>query len=154
MGHYIQVIVAPIETAKVISKSWPEIPRLDYQNGYAIFCVDADLIDARIAPDKTPTVTGDEFILLTDGFRELLKSMSHKGELAYVETDYFGGVGGQGAVGYRSGEEVMPPKWKESDTINEALELIGVPLGQFSDRFSAMGFDQIRSNGDILGLIE
>lgn len=154
MGHCIQVIVAPIETANVISASWPELPRLNHQNGHAIFCVEADFIDARIAPDKTPTTTGDEFMLLTNGFLELLKLMSHNGQLAYVETEYFGGVGGQGALVYRNGEEIMPPRWKESGTINEALRLIGVPLEQFFDRFSAMGFDQIRSNGDILDLIE
>jgi len=104
------VIVAPTSTADSISEQWPELPRLDRDNGFAIFPIDADLIDARIAPDKTPTETGDEFMLLTNGFRTQLQDLSRGGQLAYVETEYFGGSGGQGALVCHDGEEIMPPE--------------------------------------------
>ena len=105
MGHCIHVIVAPTSTADSISEQWPELPRLDRANGFAIFPIDADLIDARIAPDKTPTETGDEFMLLTNGFRVQLRKLSLGGQLAYVETEYFGGNGGQGALVCRDGDD-------------------------------------------------
>jgi hypothetical protein len=112
------------------------------------------LIDARIAPDETPVTTGNEFKLLTDGLRALLKTLSRDGQLAYIETDYFGGVGGQGALVCRAGEEIMSPTWQKSGAINKALKLIGLPRGILADRFAAAGFAQIRNNDDLLTLIE
>ncbi len=153
MGHCIRAIVAPLATADAISHYWPELPRLACSNGFAIFPVDADLIDARIAPDKTPTEAGDEFMLLTCGFRELLRSMSQSGQLAYVETEYFGGVGGQGALVCRNGIELMPPTWHATGIINEALELVGIDRPSAGDRFDAVGFGNVRDNHDLLELI-
>jgi hypothetical protein len=154
MGHCIHAIVAARPTADVISAAWPELPRLDRDNGFAVFAVDAELIDARIAPDETPVTTGNEFKLLTDGLRALLKTLSRDGQLAYIETDYFGGVGGQGALVCRAGEEIMSPTWQKSGAIDKALKLIGLPRGILADRFAAAGFAQIRNNDDLLTLIE
>jgi hypothetical protein len=153
MGHCIHAIVAPSETADSISSHWPDLPRLDNDNGFAVFPIDAEFIDARIATDKTPTVTGDEFMLMTNGLRSLLRTLSADGQLAYVETEYFGGVGGQGALVCRNGSEIMPPTWRESDTINDALKLIGVPRGAFADEFVAAGFGLVRNNDQILDRI-
>lgn len=153
MGHCIHAIVAPLATADTISDLWPELPRLDRDNGFALFPVDAELIDARIAPDRTPTRTANEFEQLTNGFRTLLQSLSRDGQLAYVETDYFGGIGGQGALVCRDGEEIMPPSWSGSGTINRALKLIGLKRGLLADRFTAAGFAQVRNDDAILDLI-
>ena len=154
MAHYIQVIIAPHVAAAVITAQWPELPRLDRENGFSIFPVNAELIDAKIAQDKSPSAQDEQFRLLSDGFRQLLKVLSRGGQLAYVETEYFGGAGGQGGVVCRNGEEIMPPTWSESDTINEALGLIGMERESFADRFLAAGFGLVRSNDDILKLIE
>jgi hypothetical protein len=93
MAHCIHAIVTPHATANTISIDWPELRRLNRDNGFAIFPVEAELIDRKIAPDVTPTTTGDEFMLLTNGFRSILRSMSAGGVLAYIETELFGGVG-------------------------------------------------------------
>ena len=154
MAHCIHAIVAPLATADVIAICWPELPRLDRENGYSIFPVDAELIDAKIAPDRTPTVTDDTFMLMTNGFRHLLQEMSKNGQLAYVETEYFGGVGGQAALVCRNGGEIMPPTWSESGTINDALGLIGMERESFADRFIAAGFGLVRNNDGIRELIQ
>jgi hypothetical protein len=153
MGHCIHAIVAPADTADLISSQSPELRLLDHDNGFTVFPIDADFIVARIAPDKTPTLTGDEFMLMTNGFRLFLQSLSIGGQLAYVETEYFGGEGGQGAVVCRNGSEVMPPTWRESDTINDALKLIGMSRGTCADEFVAAGFGLVRNNDQILDQI-
>ncbi len=154
MGHFIHAIVAPDATANMIATHWPELPRLDRDNGYSVFPVDAALIDAKIDPDKTPPETDNAFMLLTDAFCKMLKAMSHNGQLAYVETEYFGDVGGQGGLVYRNGDEIMAPTWSEAGTINDALGLIGMERGNYADRFVASGFGLVRSNNDILNLIQ
>lgn len=153
MGHCIHAIVAPHVTSDVISSCWPELPRLIRDNGFNIFPVDADLIDARIAPDETPNENGDEFMLLTPGFLKLLQSLSRDGQLAYVETEYFGGAGGQGALVFHNGVQIMPPTWDVFGTINNALKLIGVKHQETGDRFDAIGFGSVRDNDGLLELI-
>jgi len=112
------------------------------------------VIDARIAPDTAPTETDDDFMLLTNGFRSLLRTLSNGGLLAYVETEYFGGVGGQGALVCREGNEIMPPTWQKSGTINDALKLIGLKRGSYTDEFVAVGLGLVRRNDDILEFID
>jgi len=153
MGHCVQAIIAPLSTADAISAFWPELPRLDRANGFSIFPVEAEPIDARIAPDKSPAATDHQFMQLTGAFRDHLRAISRDGQLAYVETDYFGGVGGQGALVCRRGDEIMPPTWRKFGAINEALRLIGVKRPWIGDRFRAVGLSDVRSNGDILDLI-
>ncbi|MGN6547516.1 MAG: hypothetical protein ACTHK7_20860 [Aureliella sp.] len=139
--------------ADSISDLWPQLPRLNRESGFVQFPVNAELIDARIAPDTMPTETGDQFMLLTEGFRTLLQTLSRNGQLAYVETEYFGGIGGQGALVCRDGVEVMPPEWARSGTIDNALQLIGLARGVFADEFAAAGFAAVRDNEDLLELI-
>lgn len=153
MGHCIQTIVAPLVTANLVADRWPELPRLNRDNGFALFPVDAGLIDARIMPDQSPTESADEFLLLTNGFRRWLRQLSCGGQLAYVETDYFGGTGGQGALVCRNNLEIMPPTWSESGTINQALGMIGLKGVWQADSFAAAGFTVVRSNDDLLQLI-
>ncbi|MFO0821506.1 MAG: hypothetical protein U1A77_26415 [Pirellulales bacterium] len=150
MGHCIHAIIAPRRTADAIAIAWPALPRLDNDNGFSTFPVDVELIDARIAPDATPTITVDGFMLLTGGFLSLLQELSHDGQLAYIETEYFGGKGGQGALVFRDGIEMMPPTWREADTINDALRLIEISRSSFADEFMAGGLGLVRSNDDII----
>lgn len=151
MGHSIQVIVAPIETALRLRQLWPELCAYTYDQRHIVFPIDADLIDAKIAPEETPRQSDETFILLDTGLKRLLAMASVSGVLAYLETDYFGGHGGQGAVVFENGRERMPPEWAESDTINRALRLIGVRASTSQDEFLVVGLGMVRNNDDFAG---
>lgn len=162
MGHCIQAIVGASDVADAISVRFPQLPRVSTSAGFAIFPVDEVFVDS--VAQAIPQNTGAEFMLLTEGFREVLRSLSSLGTIAYIETDYFGGVGGQGAVVYSNGAEVMAPTWAEFGVINDALKRIGVPapLGRsrFSiralfqyrpkDRFEVFGLQRFRLNEDLV----
>jgi len=153
MSHCIHAIVAPESFGNAIHKAWPELPRLHHDSGFSIFPVDYTLIDSKIAPVVTRE-SCDEFMLLTPAFEDYLRQLSVGGLLAYVETEYFGGVGGQGALVFADGVGRMNPEWDDSGIINRALELIGVPLPKIGDRFALIGFADIRNNEDIFERIE
>lgn len=153
MGHHIQVIIGAPASAQFIARSWPELPRLDIGGGYVVFPVDAELIDEKVAPERTRNDPADEFMLLTASFQCLLNELSAQGPLAYIETDYFGGAGGQGAAVYSHGDELLPPTWRRIGAIDAALELLGVERGTSRDRFESIGLDRVRSNDDLLDLI-
>lgn len=63
-------------------------------------------------------------------------------------------AGGQGALVCRDGVEIMPPTWRPAGVINEALRLIGMKRSLTSDHFDAAGLGAVRSNDDLLNLIQ
>jgi hypothetical protein len=152
MGHSIHVIAATHAVIDSICKEVPQLRMLRITPQFAVIPVDFDLID-EIVSASSSQMSGDEFEQLTPGFLELLRSLSRFGRLAYLETEYHGGQGGQGALVCFNRDLVMPPTWSSSDTINQALELIGVPEPETGDRFSAIGLDGYRRDEQIISAI-
>jgi hypothetical protein len=63
-----------------------------------------------------------------------------------VFTDYFGGVGEQGAVFYDTENNIQ----KESDLINESLRLLGVERSNNIDEFDMCGLGGYRNNEEVI----
>ena len=80
-----------------------------------------------------------DFNYLNESELSQLSNMSTHGTLMYFETDYFGGVGGQGAVVFKNGSCVFGPDWAETGAINRALTWLGVE----TDTDGQDGFDKI-----------
>jgi hypothetical protein len=72
------------------------------------------------------------------------------GSLAYVETDYFGGTGGQSATAWIDGREVMAPQSARGGggPINQALRRIGVLRTEADDEFDTIGLGERRTMTD------
>jgi hypothetical protein len=77
------------------------------------------------------------------------RNLSASGMIAYIEAEFFGGVGGQSAVAWRDGEIILGPVHSE-DAINIALRLFGVEVGGEFDEFDAVGLGLHRSNEEWL----
>jgi hypothetical protein len=148
MGHCVQAIVTTSNVADELRALYPQLPRVAVQQGFVILPVDADFIDS--VTGARPAQSSEKFMLLTAALNDLLRRLSLLGTLAYIETEYFGGVGGQGAAVYSGGETVMEPEWRESGPINRALGLIGVKRRLHWDRFQALGLEGYRSNDDLI----
>lgn len=81
---------------------------------------------------------------------EIIASSEHAA-LVYFETDYFGGLGAQGAVAVRNGQVVFGPVSGEIGPINEALASLGVEvIPPAHDAFESIGLDRHRSAEDWL----
>jgi hypothetical protein len=82
--------------------------------------------------------------------------------LAYIETNYFGGVGTQAAIVWRDGVAAFGPelsetKWVDGKfvspsyldkAINRSLRLLGMFRGEVVDEFDAVGLGRHRSDDD------
>lgn len=68
-------------------------------------------------------------------------------KLGYIETEYFGGIGGQGAVFYEDGKMTIAPTWEDgfSGTINRILSELGVKIIGYEDEFESIGLHRFRS---------
>ena len=97
---------------------------------------------------------------LSEGLQSALLAAAGDGTVAYIETGYFGGAGGQAAAVFAAGEVTMraaTPLGREAadadGPINTALHALGVVPAAGQDAFEAIGLAQYRDM-ESLGLIE
>ncbi|MFC9287273.1 hypothetical protein ACFT0E_11430, partial [Streptomyces sp. NPDC057052] len=92
------------------------------------------------------------FWRLPGGFEKALAAWSAGGPVAYVEAEYFGGVGEQRAAVWDGGTIVWGPLHVEEgqpfppagSPISQALRRLSVVAGAGEDEFSAVGLDRYR----------
>jgi hypothetical protein len=63
--------------------------------------------------------------------------------VAYVEAEFFGGLGGQSAVVWQGGERILGPL-HAADAINQALRVLGVSPAGAHDEFDAVDLGRHR----------
>ena len=103
---------------------------------------DVDLDSFLVAPC---THDIEHFQYLSRQLIDLLRRTSHQGPLMYFETEYFGGIGGQGAAAFQDGEVTFGPQWGQIGTINQALRLLGVRVEPPAyDEFDMVGLGRHR----------
>lgn len=89
------------------------------------------------------------FNMLSQGLSALLCAASATATLLYFETEYFGGMGTQGAAVFRDGEIVFGPQSAELGPINSALALLGVRTqAPATDEFETVGLHRHASTED------
>ncbi|MFJ4831332.1 hypothetical protein ACIP79_15620 [Streptomyces sp. NPDC088747] len=102
------------------------------------------------------------FWRLPKGFDGRLARWSAVGPVAYVEAEYFGGVGEQRAVVWADGAVALGPLHKPEDRpwssagspLSQALRRLGAVAGAIGDEFQAVGLDRHRDTGDWLRLAD
>jgi len=101
-------------------------------------------------PSASDTLTwsgGFNFRFLDAKLVRLLIDASQIDTVAYVETEYFGGDGGEGAIVARGGKIVFGPAEGEG-SINAALQLLGAKKEGGRDEFDSIELGRFRSNED------
>lgn len=112
---------------------------------FLIVPVGDDAFDALVAARGPSESAGPEFWRLTAGLVDLGRECSDHGAIAYVETDYFGGAGVQGAAAWVGGKPVLAPSLDEAPgPINTALRAIGLTPEQGRDEFDTLGLGDVR----------
>jgi len=141
-------------------------PAKDFRNsrvialnqGVCLLPVGRDLFDELSAGEPMdPGFTPCQ--LFPPGFEHLLARWSGIGPTAYVEADYFGGVGTQFAAVWRGGVLVFGPVLQpegapfsatDGSLISQALRLLGVSRERHVDEFDAVGLGRYRDVDDWL----
>lgn len=156
MAHCIQAIVAKFHVTQLFCNRHTGTCTLKLPQDFGIIPVDREMVE-KWTGSQIPQST-ETFIQLTDEFINFLKQESSLGCLAYLETEYFGDEGGEGAFVVDNGRTLMEAAW-ETDSILTALRLLGVkPLNdrlmfRFANEVAVLGIDEFRSNDAILKAI-
>ena len=148
MAHHIQAMVMTPEVAVKIQDLHPDLSSVPMRQDFVLLPVDETIVATISGPSASSNFGG--FQLLCEGFHDSLRELSRFGPLAYIETDYFGGVGGQGGAVYANREILMSPEWRSSGSINRALKQLGVKPRLVGDRFAALGLMEYRSKDALI----
>jgi hypothetical protein len=114
----------------------------------------------QINDKNLPASSFELLVELTDLRANWAQRTSITLTLAYVETDYFGGIGSQSGIAWAEGRVMFGPirtttSWEEGrhvapplleEAINQTVRRIGVERGSVRDEFDALGLGRHRSN--------
>ncbi|MGW2863616.1 hypothetical protein [Streptomyces sp. NPDC001205] len=153
MGYAVQAVIARDEVLRVAPQEAPEVQAVPLGQGLSLVPMTDELFD-EVTDGSDSRALG--FWRLPGGFDTLLARWSTAGPIAYVEAEYFGGVGEQRAAVWADGALVLGPldeptkKWlfRTVSPISQALQRLGVRRSLGEDEFEALGLDRHRSTED------
>lgn len=144
MGHNISGLVMRRKVFKHIGGGLAAQPCFALAQGFVFMPLDDRNLGDIVG--NGPEEYQPHFEYLSYRLIALLFSASRIGPLSYIETEYFGGGGEQGAAVFRGGVLVGEPQRGEIGPINDALAKIGARRRWWKDEFSSLGLDAHRSN--------
>ena len=147
MGYYLQAVLVGGSLAG--GSQLPAAKVVSLRQGVAMIPLTDELFDEIQAalPDSGESFEG--FEKLSGSVARWVRDLSAGGLAAYVEAEYFGGVGGQSAVAWREGQLAFEPV-HTPDAINRALRLFGVGVDGERDEFDTVGLGLHRFTDDWL----
>jgi hypothetical protein len=100
-------------------------------------------------------VYADQFWFLSGGVHDLAVQLSRTAPVAYIEVEFFGGVGTQASIAWRDGAVISGPTKHEFEygadepprerwPVNAALAAIGATPGNSIDEFDGLRLGQRR----------
>jgi len=149
MTHSVRLIIGREGGVAAFLAAWPGSRAVELAGGWQAIPVDEALYEAVVAryPDAVRAEALDFAPAGLDA--ALAAATAGGGALAYVETEYFGGTGGQSAMAFVDGAAKMEPARAEwAGPINQALRRIGVVPEAEKDAFDTIGLGERRRMED------
>ncbi|MDF3145838.1 MULTISPECIES: hypothetical protein [unclassified Streptomyces] len=149
MGYDLQAVIAGREVLRAAARDLPAARLASLGQGMSLMPMTDALFDSVTdGSDAGPL----GFWRLPGGFEKTLADWSTAGPVAYVEAEYFGGVGEQQAAVWDGGTIVLGPLQvpegqpfpPAGSAISQALRRLGVVASTGEDEFSAVGLDRHR----------
>ena len=151
MGYDLQAVIAGGEVLRAASRDLPAARLASLGQGLGLMPM-TDALFASVADGGGTGALG--FWRLPGEFEKSLADWSTAGPVAYVEAEYFGGVGEQKAAVWDGGTIALGPLQVQEgrpfppagSPISQALRRLGAVAGVGEDEFSAVGLDRHRHN--------
>lgn len=144
MAYVLQAIISTQSVLEAHASDFGAAVVVPLNSGLALIPITNELLDEIGASGSS-----GQFYQLTPAVSDWLRVISSSASAAYVEAEFFGSVGEQGAVVWARGEEVLAPT-HDAKAINIALRLLGVSRGTAHDEFEAVGLPRHRRTRDWL----
>jgi hypothetical protein len=150
MGHSVSGFVARFDTLAAAARALPgaRVARLEQGFGFL------PLTD-ELAPGDATASDMQSLVGLTAVLAAWAAEQSRTFRIAYVETEYFGGLGSQAAVLWQDGKIALGPVRSNNESedrpsaewpINAVGRRLGVQRGEAFDEFDTLGLGRHRHN--------
>lgn len=155
MGYELRAVIAGREVLHALTRDLAPAQLAPLEQGLALLPITDEVFDA--VTDHS-SADGPGFEQMPRGFDQMTARWSTTGPIAYVEAEYFGGVGEQRAAVWRNGALALGPLHTAigqpfpslGSPISQALRLLGATADGARDEFAAVGLDQHRHIEDWL----
>jgi hypothetical protein len=161
MTHCIQAVVARVAVLDEIQQRFPGVRTTALPQGFGMIPATDSLL-ASAAPDWQTAEPEAFRVMLSWAFLRTLLDFSRLGPVVYLETEYWGGDGGQAAVLLKEGRIAPGPlsEWTAAGApplsferrlespINRCLREAGVCRTRTEDEFDALGLGRFRGMED------
>jgi len=161
MSHFLQTIIARTGVATQAVRGWAEGFAAPLAQGFSAVPITygfhTELVE-KLDPIDSAVVPPDTLYWRDGSLLAFVAAASRHGDVVYIETDYFGGTGWQGAIYAHGGAIVdffrtsdMPEDGPGPDSeraINRALHRLGVTIGK-QDEFDTLGLGTYRTTLDL-----
>jgi hypothetical protein len=144
MGHIVQAFIASRAALERIQQQFSKSQVVDLQQGLALLPLLNELYDA-IPNEEDTDLVDKHFTFLTPKIVQLIIRHSEREPIGYFETEYFGGLGDQGAILGKDGKIIFGPE-VGSGSINRMLALMSFESNGIQDEFDTIGLRRFRSN--------
>ena len=141
MGYYLKAYIGKKENLNLILKKYTESHIIELESGISMILMTDELFDE---------ISNDEGGFAISKFEFLDKNVEQKTidlvgdkEVAYVESEFFGGKGGHIGVIWKNKQRVFLGKFKKN-TMNEVLKRLGVKRTTVKDEFETVGLGKNR----------
>jgi hypothetical protein len=154
VGHTLSALISEISVLREFASKYKTADVIDLgeQSMGLLPLSFAFLDEIELATDerkssKSPDYS--EMVRLTPRLLESILLLSKISAIAYIQTEYFGGIGEQGAIAWHMEKIVYPPSivWGIGP-INMALKKLGVNQKDGMDEFDTLGLGKYRSMDD------
>nr|WP_298165895.1 hypothetical protein [uncultured Pseudomonas sp.] len=147
MAHFVTGIIARPAVLASFASEKSLHPPVALPAGLALLALRDRYLDSFLPLPLTGGAEG--FTYLSDQLLTVLFQLSSQGAVMYFETEYFGGVGTQGAIAMVDSRTIYGPQASESGSINRALAMLGVQVQPPAcDEFDTLGLGRHRSAED------
>jgi hypothetical protein len=139
VGHHIQGFVVASSLAPALAEVLGAAVEVPLNGGFTFIPLTDRVYDGlseRFPGANAPVRS--EFWKLSPAAERAAVEVSGRGAVAYVETEYFGGVGDQAAIVWSAGHVVMVRR-AHGGPINKALAALGVSRSLVRDEFDVVG---------------
>ncbi len=134
----IRAIIGKDHVIRSIAECWVYAEMIKLPQEFALVFLNDNLFDdIEELIDLKNTCDYPHLNYLTNSVIEFLKVSSFKGQLLYMETDYFGRYGTQAGVIFENGDIKCEPMHGDG-TVNHLLKLLGVRKLLQKDEFDTL----------------
>lgn len=152
MSYNLKAVIASSGLLTAAARDLAPARVVGLRQGMALIPMSDALSEAVADPAQTPRT---DFWDLPAGFDRVLAQWSQAGPVAYVESEYFGGIGEENVAVWRDGRLALGPlhllehePWPpEGNPVCRALRELGVRAGRGHDEFDSLGLGEHRDIG-------